>query len=161
MYVDWESHKRGCTGKIWYRYAKHARVHVNRLYAESKSGQVYRCHHCRGYHVTSTVLRTHMTCPVFSVSDSAGTPHLFRLAKLPGACGVEDVASCLHCGVRIDQFGILDSPSIKMLEHKFPFLQNEFKRIFVKQILEQSDKRVLLLSLGQLGLVRHLLGVFD
>ena len=152
MLTRWLNHKKGCTGKVWYKEARYARIHVDRLYGLGKPSQAYKCRYCGGYHVTSSVLRINMTCPAFCEFEKPRKTHVFRVARFTDV----RVAACIYCGIRVDNFVILN-PVTKRILSELPLQAEAFKCSFVNQLTKQSDERIWALSMPQKALVDHLL----
>ncbi len=145
--TSWGYYKQGCTGKVYYTTPSVARDRAYHLQQRRANAQVYKCNHCRGYHITSTRLRMCMSCPAKPFPH--GT-HLYRVRRMWKSWS----AYCVFCAVRLDGYIILQQRHLKLLRVSNP--DNEFKRAFIRRLVERRGATIALTE-EQYRLVEHLL----
>lgn len=134
-----DGYKRGCTGKVLYVEQRAAIARVNHQYAHDKPAQVYKCYHCKGFHMTTTDIRKEMRCPADHLPEAnrgACGPHGYRVTDryTPG----QAIVACMYCGVRLESHECaLIEPDELILLKKAENL-NYYQSIFVKNTLKSG-----------------------
>jgi hypothetical protein len=165
-------YKKGCTGKVFHGTMGSARSAVYIQYMHAKGAQAYRCRHCPGWHITTTMTarKTQMICPAIKREWEGeppenkravpmGWPHVYKLRRLPDKQKRQLVASCIHCAIRIYEFTILLDDERDALRKAAPPL--EIHKRFRESIARMPDRAVICLSEDQRKMLGYIIDSGD
>lgn len=140
--------KKGCTGKIRHDSMLSGRRHAHQLFKAGYPSQVYKCNHCTGYHVTTSLLRRY-ACP----SRDKHSQHLLKRRN--------GLVYCSYCALHVDTFRMLtaiERQALKRIQSHSsltPYLKN-----FAHEIANHRLNPHHLISEWQEPILKHLLSLY-